>query len=93
LQLVAIVLERRGEHDDGAVALGASAALRAACGEEAGGVRAVSESLRRSIDRLRDALGLDRFAAQLGRGGVTTPELVMTAMRLLLARETARRSA
>ncbi|MDQ1424507.1 MAG: hypothetical protein QOD72_2005, partial [Acidimicrobiaceae bacterium] len=83
LELVAVVLERRGQHDDGAVALGASAALRAARGEDAGGVRAGSEAVRRSSDRLRDRLG-PRFATQLARGAAMTPEVVMTEMRLVL---------
>jgi tetratricopeptide (TPR) repeat protein len=80
LEMVGVVLERRGDHAVAASALGASEGLRAASGERRGGIRALAREIQRTTSRLRRTLGPQQFAAHDGRGRVLPPEAAMVEM-------------
>jgi hypothetical protein len=84
LEMVTVVLERRGQHGNAVVALGAAEGLRQAAAERGGGVRAVADEVCCSIGRLRQTLSREPFVAHEERGRSLSPEAAIAAMVVAL---------
>jgi len=84
LEMVTIVLESRGQHTDAVLAFGASEALHEAAGGQGSSLRAVAGHVRRSVSRLREALGPDGFGTYDDRGRSLSPEVAMADMVVAL---------
>ena len=86
LELVAVVLSRRGEHEVAAVCLGASEDLRLAAGEMDGGVRVAAAEVRASVAAIEVALGSAACAAARRRGRGSTTAATSRALGALPSR-------